>query len=267
MASEFAIITNYADASTVTLTASSGLTGNPVSNLQNKHVMRTWIGRNGTTENITIDFGASPPAIDAVAMLNLVGFDATAVTRLRASNTDTSGQAGEMYDSTSAAGRVDGDYRALIFLLSSQVTARYWRIDLNQGGLTRIEAGRLAMGQRQAVSRNFSVNWQRGWKDPTTREENRDGQEFEDIRDPYRTAQVSYEFLVLSERNGFVEQIDRDLGTHGDFLWIEDPTSSNLGRDCIWGHIDGDNAPVIEPAIFQDGNRVFSKTYRIRERR
>lgn len=252
--------TNRADSATIS--GSSQAVDAPLLRLKNKHVARHWVGKNGTTEYITVDLGSSI-AWDTLALLG-TNLGATATTRVRASNSDSSGQAGEIYDSGSAAGRIDADYGALIILRTSSTASRYVRIDLSQGGLTRIEAGRLFIGLRTQVSINFSPSWSREWSDPTRKTEGVGGQTFDDVLDTYRVVDVTFGFLTEAERNGFVETMDRDLGVHGDFLFIEDPDSTNLGRDSVWGFRDGQSAPVVEP--FNLYPRAFSKTFHIRER-
>lgn len=257
MANAAVAYTNLADSATIT--ASSFLTLAPPSRLQNRHVKRKWYGKNGTTEYLTIDHGSSV-SIDTVMLAGL-NLTAAGLTRIRISDTDTTGQTGEIYDSSSAAGRVDPNYGYLIILIGAAVSGRYMRIDLSDTGLTRIGAGRLFTGVRTAVGINYSPGAARAWVDPTIKVPGTWGQTFVDSRDKYRTMDVSFEWLTEAEKNGFVESIDLTHGESGDFLFVSDTASTNLGRDSIWGFIDG-NTPVIQPYTTD----VFSKAYRLRER-
>jgi hypothetical protein len=249
---------NSADTGIITGSSEAALA--PFLNLKNKHVRRRWVGTITGTEHIIVDLGASI-AWDTLALLG-TNLDATATTRVRGSNSDPTGAAGEIYDSGSSAGRIDASYGALIILRPSSTASRYVRIDLSQTA-TVIKAGRLFIGMRTLVAVNFSAGWSRSWIDSSRRTEGVSGLVFDDVLDTYKVIDVSFDALSEAERNGFVETIDRSIGTHGDFLFIENPDSSNLGRDSVWGFLDT-QSPVVEPFIAS--SRVFSKTYRIRQR-
>ncbi len=253
---------NLADAATITGSSAAVLA--PFTRLQNKHVMRKWVGKNGTTEYITVDLGTSL-AWDTLALFGL-NFNSSGVTRVRASNVDASGQSGEVYDSGSAASRVDGNYKSLIILRGTSTASRYTRIDLSQSGVASVKAGRLLISMRTPVGINFSTNWSRGWTDATRRTDGVSGQVFDDVLDTYRTVEATFQALSLAEKNGFVETIGRDLGSHGDFLFIEDPDSDNLGRDCLWGFVDEATSAVTGQNFYVDGDLGFSVTYRLRQR-
>lgn len=248
---------NLADDATIT--ASSAVTLAPASRLQNQHVANVWRGLNGNTESLTIDLLASV-AWDTIALLG-TNLTTDGATRVRASDTDTSGQLGEIYDSGSAVGRIDERFRSLVLLRSSSVASRYVRIDLSEPGSTFIEAGRLFIGMRQQVAINYAWGWGQTWNDRTRKTEGVSGQTFMDVQDGYRSIDLTLDFLSDAERTGFVETMDADLGAHGDFLTITDPASSRLDRDSVWGYQE-QSTPVVSPAFFDR----FSKSYRIRER-
>src|SRR5215207_6482384 len=92
---------NLSDSGTITGSSAAAQAG--FDNLKNKHVGRTWVGTSGATENLTIDLG-SALNWDTLALLG-TNMNATATTRVRASNSDPTGVTGEIYDSTSVAGR------------------------------------------------------------------------------------------------------------------------------------------------------------------
>ena len=258
MTAAFAYV-NLADAATISGSSSAALA--PYANLQNKHIKRRWVGTLGVTEYLTIDLGASI-AWDTLALVG-TNLGTTATTQVRASNSDATGVTGEIYNSGSVSGRIDGNYGALIILRPTTAAARYVRIDLSQSGTT-IKAGRLFIGLRSSLAVNFSVGWSREWIDPTRKVVGVSGQSFEDILATYRIVSITFDAISEAERNGLIESIDRDLGAHGDFLFIEDTASANLGRDSIWGYRDSDS-PVTEPFI--STNRVFAKSISIRERK
>ena len=253
---------NLADTDDAVITASSSLPRTPVqSRLQNQHVARKWRGTLGTAEYIVVDLGSSV-SVDTVALLGVSGVDPTF--RVRLSTSDSSGAAGDVFDSGSLTGvpYFDPDYGAFIYLRSAAATGRYLRIDISESGVEYIEAGRVFVGVREQVEVNFS-SWSRAFIDQSRRTYGRGGQMFADIEDSYRTLEVSFEAITEDERNGFVEYIDRVHGEHGDFLFVMDPTSDNISRDSIWGFVDGSSG-VNEPAISVPPH--FSKSYNIRER-
>lgn len=252
---------NLATASATTLSASSALTLAPVSRLQGSHVARKWRGKNGNSESIIFDLGSSL-AWDTLALIG-TNLTSTGLTRVRGSNIDPTGASGEIYDSTSIAGRVDENYGDLIILRNDSTASRYGRIDLSDTGLTYIDAGCLLISVRTQVTINFLPGWSRAWIDPSRKTIGQSGQTFIDQLDSYRVLDLTLGFLSQSERDGFVESIDRDLGEHTNFLTITDPASTNLGRDCLWGYIDG-NTPVIEPVVLSPA--AYSKTYKIHQR-
>lgn len=271
MANAVLAYTNLADDDAATVSASSAITLAPATNLQNPHVGRKWRGSNGDSESILTDLGSAQSA-DTFAVISascLIGgvernLSSLAVTRIRLSLTDPTGALGEVYDSGSAAGRIEQAYGYLLHLLDDPVTFRYALIDLAETGATYIEAGRLFIGLRTEVGINFAPGWSRAYVDRSRKTEGRGGQEFYDLNNNYRTVDVTFEFLSEDERNGFVEDIDRVNGEHVDLLFVADPDSTNLGRDSLWGHIDG-NTPVTQPYVYSPA--AFTKTYKLRERR
>jgi hypothetical protein len=251
---------NLADDGIVTATTSASLA--PPSVLQNQHVARKWRSV-GNNEAIVIDLG-SQQSIDTVALMG-VNLSATGTTRLRISTADTSGQDGSAYNGTSVAGRVDPSYGRLIFPVPSPVTGRYVRVDLADASLSYIEAGRVFVGRRHQFPVNFSFGWNRGWRDRSRRVQSRGGQTYVERDNSYLTLEVSFEWVPKSDRYGFVEELDRLNGMHEDVLLILDPSSSNLGRDSIWGLVD-EIGTVTQPQVWLGDEEVYTKSYRISER-
>lgn len=249
---------NLADAGTIT--ASAQLTLAPVSRLQNKHVMRK-TRANEASVSYTCDLG-SLQSIDTIALMGLSG--SSPAIRVRISTVDTSGAAGDAYDSGSLAGAWDSDYLPFVYLLLAAVIGRYVRIDISENGVAYIESGRLFIGVRQTFEINFKPGWSRVVVDPSVRTVGRSGQTFDDLRDKYRMLELTVEWATEDERWDIIEAIDLALGQTGDVLVITNPDSSNLSRDCIWGYQDSVN-PVIEPVIVSGGSR-FSRAFNIRER-
>src|SRR5215218_3992701 len=112
MATALAFINRANDA---TITASSSAPLMPPRRLiADPHVARKWRGSAGSTEYLTIDLQALY-AISAVALFGL-NLTAAGITRVRVSATDPTAIAGELYDSSAAAERVDPDYGTMVVL-------------------------------------------------------------------------------------------------------------------------------------------------------
>ncbi len=57
---------------------------------------------------------------------------------------------------------------------------------------------------------------------------------------------LSFEWITASQRNGIVEEIDRDNGPTDDIFMVTDTESANLARDSIIG-LATDTTPVLQP--------------------
>jgi hypothetical protein len=247
---------NLADGGTITASSSAALMS--PRRLQNPHVARKWRGVSGGSEWVCVDLGAAL-SIDTVA---LVGINLTLAGshRVRVSNSDPTGAAGELYNSGSLSAKVDPAYGYLVQLLTNPVTGRYVRVDVSDA-LSYIEAGRFVVGLRRVFAVNFAAGWSRGYEDLSRRRASRGGQTYIDRGDTYRKLELPFEFLSRTERNSLVEDLDLLAGTHDDVLVITDPLSSNLGRDSVWGLFD-DLDPVVQPVMVD----LFRKTFRVSER-
>mgnify|MGYP003393913189 CR=1 FL=1 len=247
---------NFADDDATVITSTSALPLTPVQEqLQNVHVGEKWRSNEGNVASIVINLG-SARSIDTIALMGVSG---NPVTRIRVSATDSTGLTGERYDSGSAANRVTYGY--LVALITSPVSGRYIRIDLTDSAADYVEAGRLFVGLRDEFAVNFQPGWSASWVDRSRITEGRGGQTFIDVDNNFRTWDLTFGFLSEDDRNGFVEDIDYNNGAHTDVLLINNPDSSDLGRDCIWGLLES-NAVVTQPHVIA----LFSKTYRIKER-
>lgn len=253
---------NLADAGA--WSASSSIPARQASTLQNVHVGRKW--RSVTNADaVTCDLG-SAQSFDTVALIG-VNLSAAGVTRLRVSNTDASGAAGEVYDSGAAAARVDPNYGRLIFLLPASVLGRYVRVDLSDTSLAYIEAGRGVVAVRFQLSINFMPGASDLLNDPAIKSKSRGGQTYIDPAspDPFRTWEFTFDTLSETERFGFVEQVEISKAARSDVLLCRNPSSANLGRDTIWGLLEP--TPIVAQAGYgNDGLPVYSKVYRVEQR-
>lgn len=248
---------NVVDSGTVSASGFVALA--PASNLQTKHVHNKW-RVNATSAWILLDAGSLISA-DTLAVVGMSGSSPTL--QVRASTADSTGAAGDAFNSGSLVGAWDSNYLPFVRLMTLSTPARYFRVDISEAAVPYIEAGRLVVGSRAQFSLNFQPGWGRTWVDPEIKVVGRSGLTFDDLRDKYRTLEFTMDFISETERWSIMEAIDLALGTHGDILVITDPTSSNLSRDSVWGYIEQSDA-VVEPISLTD--RVFRRNYRIRER-
>ncbi len=227
----------------------------PALNLLDMHVQRRWRSK-FSGDLVVLDLG-SLTLMDTIGVFGMT-MSVTGTIRVRISTADSSGVAGDLYDSGVVT--VDNRYNAFIGLLPSVVLGRYIRFDLSDPASTYVEAGRVVAGVRSAFTYNFGYGWQKGYVDRSIRTETRGGQTLVWRDNAYRSLDLTFEFVTEDQRNGLVEDIDRLNGLRDDVLFIVDPSSPNLARDSIWG-LMSDLTTVSNP-FFQ----IYSKNYKIKER-
>lgn len=250
MANAAIVYENLADAAT--LSASSQILLAPVTNLQNEHVARKWRSRTSSAY-VIVDLGAAT-SIDTVAIIGLT----SSTVRLRISTSDSTGVAGDLYDSTAEAS--DQDFKQAIYVLGSSVSGRYLRFDLTHSSLEYVEAGRVVIGVRTAFTYNFGYDWSRSYVDPSVITKTRGGQTQIRPENTYQVLSITFPWLSVAEDAGFIDTISRVNAQKTDVLWLLDPESSDLPRNTIWGLMT-EAAPITQP-YFQ----IFSKTVSIEER-
>lgn len=250
-----------------TVTTQTAATNTPASNLQVAHVQRKWRGTNGASEWILATFSANQSA--DTFMLNGLGSDlaiGSMTGRLRLSSSDATGAVGDIYDTNTSglAPTIDANYGYLIHLIPTVQTGwKYARWDLARTSAAYIEAGRGAITNRTQLTYNFAPGAQRTYVDRSKITESYDGQQYVDRRSKYRTWEVNFEWVDTTQRNSVFEAIDIANGLQTDVLFVSDPTSTNLGRDCLWGLMS-----QIDPVILFDPTaQLVSHAFKIRERR
>lgn len=252
MANACIAYTNLVDtASSVTATSSNLLL--PVSNITVPHIARKWRGTTPGADSIVIDMGA-PITFDTIAAFGLSCDNID----FKASLADPTGIAGEIYNPAIVA--IDTNYNTRIALATQSYSARYFRFDCTTGATEFAEIGRLFIGLRTQFSYNYVKGWQRIWTDRSTKSKTRGGQTQVFADNTFRSIDVTFDFLSQTDRDGFVEEIDRVNATKTDVLFVNDPDSTNLSRDSIWGLITN-LTPVVQPHV-----GAFSKQYMIEER-
>lgn len=237
---------NLADAATIT--ATSQLLLAPVSNVTDPNVKRKWRS-NTTDDSILIDLGAVTP-FEAVAVMGLTGN----TVRFRYSTSDATGVTGDVYDS----GIVSINQAYAQAVVVQAVNARYVLITISASVFC--EAGRVAIMPLHQFGTNFTYGWQRKWIDTSVPTKTVGGQTQIYNKPIYRAVQATFNDIPATELYGDIEDMDRINGLRTDVLFITDPASTNLPRDCVWGLMTSLGANT------QQYFGRFSKTYNIEER-
>lgn len=245
------------------ITASSAGSGTPATNLQVVHVQKKWRGTGGASESIVATFAADQSA-DTFALFGL-GSDlslGSMTARLRL--TTNGGVLGDVYDTGVLSNEIDANYAAHIHLASSVKSGwRTARWDLARTSATYIEAGRGFIGTRTQLSYNFAPGASFRWEDRSKITESYDGQSYVDRRSKRRIWAVNFEWVDPTQRYSVVETMDIANGTQTDVLFMSNPTSTNMGRDSIWGLVEN-----LDPVIaFEPTEQLYSRSYTFKERR
>jgi hypothetical protein len=198
-----------------TLSGAATVSGLPVSNMQDPQPRKVarW---SGTTGYVVADFGASVPVgMVAVAGTNL---STGATRRVRLSSADATGAAGDVHDSGTAAAGADPRYNGSFgYVLSSDLSARYLRVDFTDATLSFIDAGLLLAGPCLRPGKNFAFGWSLGYRDMGQADVSPIGTLFAsrrgrgrvvDLRFPYATAaEAMTGFLEMKRIAGITENV------------------------------------------------------------
>lgn len=198
---------------------------------------------------VLVDFGGPRP-IDCVFIgrTSLGIFGSLIVYRVRLSNSDPTGAAGEIWDTGSTAATTGPDYLGnIVVLRSSTVSARYMLVELVDGSASRVDWGILAAGALWRMSRAQSYGFTEGRLIGDTRDRNaQTGAEFPNpaVANPrYTVFQTA--LLTKSEGAGDLRSIVTG-GAVRDVLWIPDTglPASEINARSLWGAIarPGDEA-------------------------
>jgi hypothetical protein len=251
MANACIAYTNLVDTAPVITATSSNLLL-PVSNIVNAHIARKWRGSTAGGDSIIIDLG-SLISIDTIAAFGVTGDTIT----FKASAIDPTGSLGEL---AFGSFTVDQNYLSQVMLIGGPISARYIRISVTNGVSGLVEVGRAFVGLKTQFTYNYVKGWQRTWNDRSLRSKTRGGQTQIFSDSVYRTYDVTFDFLTQSDRDGFIETVDRVNAMKTDVLFITNPASANLSRDSVWGLMTT-LSPVVQQYI-----STYSKQYSIEER-
>lgn len=245
---------NLVDATTTAVSAASSIILASASLLVEAHVGNKWRD-NAASTWVLASLSSSQP-IDTVMLAGVSGVNPTF--RLRLSSVDSTGAAGDVYDSGSVTGLPYWDvrYRMFVAMLPAALSARYIRIDISEVGVSYIEAGRWFVGQRNTFDTNMQTPWTRAAVRGSVDTIGVGGQTFVDLRLGHWRIAATFDFVTESERIDFVESISSTiiLVGHLDMLWVRDIESMNWPQDSVWGYIDGEFSETqnlyIVPALY-----------------
>ncbi len=245
-------VTNLADASTAVVSVSASIALAGASKLLTPQVGERW-QVNAASAYIDIDLGAAL-SIDTV-MLAGVTRDPDFIVKA----STVSAGATDVFTSGTISGTpyFDANHGLFVYLRSSPSTARYIRINLDKVGVASLAAGRVAVFLRDAFAVNFQTPWTRAAVRGSVDTFGAYGQMFTDKRAGHWRQQASFGFLSEANRTGFLETLGvaQVSEGHRDVLWIPDPDSTNLSRDCLWGYVDGEIALTQDtytvPAVYR----------------
>jgi hypothetical protein len=248
---------NKADAAA--LSATSEQASLPGSNVQQPHLSRKWYTAAGVkSAELVLDLGAAT----SVGLLGLFGanLSSAATLLLRASNSDPTGVAGDLYNSgTVGAGVVDG-YGAVYFAFGA-VSARYWRLGLTDNTVAdNLRIGRLFLGPKWTPSVGQLYGWSIGVDDPSIVEESYGGQSYPDVRPQKRVLQFELSYMDESEMYTNAFAMARAAGLVDEVLVIPFETGSFISQQSVWGLLSSQ-----APLVHANAN-IFRQKYSVRER-
>lgn len=223
---------NEADFGTVA--AADALSTLPATFLQSPPLSSVWRTPAETTSSaVTVDLGAAR-TIRCVALL-ACNLSAAGTARVKLSNVDTA--SAELYDSTllDPAG-VDATYRAFVHVLPSDVSARYVRLELADGGLDYLEAGRLVVGSLWIPDYNYDRNSiEKGAVDDSARELAISGEPWVEGRPVRRRLRFALPRVSMTELATHLDAMGRLAGRKRDVMVIVDPAATSVPQETYWG--------------------------------
>ncbi len=223
---------NLADAAAVT--AGSQVASLPATNVQLALLSLKWGTAAGVkSSNLVFDMGtAQGCAVLAVLGTNLTP---TATMRLRASNSDPTGAAGEILDTGTISANVKTGYGAIYYPFTL-ATARYWRLDLADASLAdNMLVGRVVLAPTWKPPFGFNWGWSVTSLDPSTISKSYGGQAYADIRPQQRVLAGTIDFMAETDAYGSAFVAMRANGVVKDVLVIPFETGARISEESVWG--------------------------------
>jgi hypothetical protein len=218
------------------ISASSALAKLPVGNLLNDQLSKVW--RSSTTNPwLVVDLG-EPDNIDVVALIACnLGLGST--WRVRLSNSDPTGAAGEQYDSGQISTDVDVFYGLAIHLLPVTTLGRYLRLDLTDDSLPYVQAGRIVVQRVWRFAYGPRTDLEEEWLDASTRDQTEDGRQWVYGRPALRRVSGSLPAISETEYLSRGRVISRNLASRvSTLLCTESHVPGGLGTKTVWGLLE-----------------------------
>jgi hypothetical protein len=258
MANAALLAVNQAD--TGYISASSQVITMPASAVATPHPSEKW--RSKTNNDFLIMAKTSSLSADTYMVKGLNATTAATI-RLRLSQFDSSGAAGEVFDGTFGNGspQFDPSFGQFVWLAPQPMNWRYSRVDIYDPTLTYIEAGAIADGLRTNFEYNFAKNSTIQYIDRSRVSTSAGGQTLTLEDNTFRRIVMNFDWLTEDERYGVIETLQRYCGIRKNVLFITDIESSNLPRSAIYGLITD-----LTPVTFTDIQDIYGKSIKIDER-
>lgn len=224
---------NHADVAAIGTSATPLLTL-PASNLKDDDIRMLWRSTSTSGDSLIVDLG-SAVEIGAVSLIN-TNLRSTDTVQIKVSNSDPTGQTGEIYNSGVNASSVDPFYAKLVHFIEPAVIGRYVRISMITASAP--QAGRLVICPIWIPSRNWTYGLEKLARDFSIRTRSESGNEYVDIRDRQRGVRLTVRGLTEVELNTEVDVMHLIRGVGRDILLCLNKDSDNLGRDTFWGLLE-----------------------------
>lgn len=240
--------------------ASSQEQAMPASNLLTPHTTERWRSMVNSAFFV-VDMGGQ--VIADTAMLKGLTAGIAASARCRLSSIDSTGAAGDGFDSgvaVNGSANLDVDYGAAVWVLTAPVTFRYARFDIEDADASYVEAGSIIVGLREAFAYNFAPGGSIQYVDRSRVATTAAGLSLVEEDNWFRRIDLSFDINEV-QRYGVVERLDRVAGRRKSVLLLINPESSNLPRDAIFGLVTD-----LTPSTWAQAVEVYGKQLRIEER-
>jgi len=229
---------NYID--TAVISASEELETLPFELVRSPHLLEVWMSDPATLSTAwswSADLITARP-IKIIGVFN-INSTPTATWRLKLSNV-AAGSA-EVLDSgvVAVAAKVVADERQQSTMyLPAAPSARFVHLDFSDPALgvgNPMTAGGWWVGDLWQPSFNLSFGVQQRLVDPSPVSYSHGGQAFVELRDKYRQADFSLDYLTETEAKGVIRTIDNRAGIGRNLLYVEQPGGTYQTEDTILG--------------------------------
>lgn len=151
---------------------------------------------------------------------------------------DGTASAGDIYDSgvlTVSSAYLDPNYGSFVLPMPASVAGRFVRFDIVDGPASYVEVGIGLVGLREAFTYNFVPGGGVVWTDRSRREKSAGGQTLIFPDNKFRSANVNFDWVPETQREGVWETMARVNGNSVPVLLMLDTASDNICRDAIFG--------------------------------